>query len=375
MQAESIPNEPVSNGAPARSGDTFVDAGLDALRDLAKGPPDNANGKPARQPRTEEQRPSGEDGDAEEEQSLPGAGDDEGDEQNDEEAGDEGEAHDTRGSKDNPLKVKDLSDEIHVEVKVDGKTETVTLKEALDGYVGQKTINQRLNQAKAFADEVQQLQARVTEERQKLTSAVREVLSDPDQLYDYLMATEEREQGVLFRLAHRYAEQTRQFRQNPEQRLAFQRQRDIARIQAEREHFENQRREQIEAQQRKEAEARAVSIFKPGWESGLKRAGFPQMDASQQQTLLQEVMLRCEQRQRAGKEVTSDDVAEFVTRAVKILELPPKGAQRPRPAPARAPKDRPAQRRGEDPWAGKSSREKLKSPDFFLKGLKPRDFR
>lgn len=370
-----------SNGAaqpapPRSSTDSFVNAGLEALADLTRGGKEPARDAPS-EPRPEEQRPAREDGDAEDEESLPGAGDAEGDEGDHGEAGDEGEEHDTRGSRENPIRAKDLAkDSIHVEVRVDGKTEVVTLREAIDGYVGQKTIHQRLNQTKALADEVQALRARSLEEKQQVTQAVREVLGDPHQLYDYLMQTEDREQ-VLFQLAHRYAEQMREFRQSPEKRLLFQRQRDLARIQAEREHFESQRRAEAEAQQRRQMEERAMNIFRPGWEAGLRKAGFPQMDASQQQELLQEVMVRCEQRRRAGHDVSSDDVAEFVVRAAKLLELPPKGAKRPKPAPQALPKDRApaARRRGEDPWAGKSARQKLRDPSFFLQGLKPRDFR
>lgn len=374
MMAGSTPDavNGSSNGKGSSTGDSFVDAAFEALGDFAGG--DEAPGKPPRKGRPEEERPDAEDADAEVEEPLAPGAEDEGDEDGEETADEDGEAHDTRGSRENPLTAKDLPADIHVQVKVDGKKETVLLKDALDSYVGQKTISQRLNKTKMLTDEAEQQIERAKHTQASVKEALRQFLSDPDQLREYFLATEERE-AVFRTAAQHYAAQVRRFRENPHEELAFQRQRDIARVQAEREHFEQERRAEQEARQQKERQERMLSIWNPGWADGIKKAGFPVMDAKQHASLLQEVAIRCEQKQRAGHELTSEDVSEFVVRAAKLLELPRKGEKPPKPAPLPSLKDRAPARRGNDPWAGKSRRDKVKDPDWFLKSLRPRDYR
>jgi hypothetical protein len=90
------------------------------------------------------------------------------------------------------------------------------------------------------------------------------------------------------------------------------------------------------------------------------------------------VNLRLNQRHQAGKTITPSDVAEFTYRAAKLLELPP-GNQNKRPRPVPAPVAPKAARtsgskRG-DPWADKPKHKKVNDPDWFLKNLRPRDFR
>lgn len=369
MQPQTIP-EPVTNGAaqPARGTDSFVDSALEALGDLAG--PDNDNARPSGKPRPEPKSPDGEDGDTEVEEPLGPDAEDEDDEHGEQDTGEDAEAHDPRGSKDEPFSVKDLPSDKYIELKVDGEKTVVSLSELAAGYIRESTFSQRINRTKALADEAQAHLTRAKETQTSVREALREFVTDPQQLYDYFLATEDREK-VLEAVAQRYAGQLRRFRENPQERLAFQRERDQARLQAEREHWENQKQQEAHARQQQEQQERAFKVFKPGWEAGLKKAGFPQPTKE----LWDEVQIRCDQRHRSGHPVTSEDVAEFVHRAAKLLELPPRSAKKPRPAPAAPPKDREAQRRRGDPWASKSSYERKKDPDYFLKNLRGRDFR
>ena len=175
---------------------------------------------------------------------------------------------------------------------------------------------------------------------------------------------------MLEAVALKYAEQLRAWRLDEPSRLAFQRRRDEVRLQAEREHWEAQKRAEQEEKQRAAMSEHAKKVFVPGWEAGLKKAGFPKPT----QQLYEEVMVRCNQRAQSGALVTTDDIAEFTYRACKLLELPPKG-QKPKPAPAAAPRESAPRKRGADPWANKTRAEKLRSPDYFLRNLRPKDYR
>lgn len=393
MQQQTIPSSDaeVTNGHARASGssDPFVDSAMDALSELGNKPAnDNAEPPRARRRSLDEQRPEPEgpgteEGDEGEEQPVPGGEppeDDEG-EAAEETDGEDEEAHDTRGSKEEPFTVKDLPADKFIELKVDGEKKVVSLAELASGYIGQQTINQRLNQTKKLTDEAHALAAKAKEERTTVKRALADFLKDPDQLFEYFNDTADREK-ILEAVAVKYAEQVTRFRKNPEERLRFERARDEARLAWERQQWEQQVQAEQQAKQQQEMHERAMRVFKPGWETGLKKAGFPDVARGGQltpdgQRLWEEVLIRCNQRAATGAEVTSDDVADFTYRACKLLELKPRGAQKPRPAPAPAPREATAapRRNGKDPWKDKPARERIKDNDYFLKNLRARDFR
>lgn len=386
MQTQGSPTEGpqspngAANGVPRSSGDLLVDKALsafesglgDGTNEIARDPTAPRKGKrPAREPAAEPEAPDAEEADEDEEEDLAGTAEEDEGEDGAEDASEDEEPHDTRGSKEDPFSVKELPSDKYIQLKVDGEKVTVSLRELADGYIGQRTISARLNKTKALTDEATQHIERAKHEREQVRGAVRELLGDAGQLYEYFLATGDREK-VLEEVALRYAEQLKKFRLNPHERLAFERRRDEMRLQQEREHWQAQQRAEAEDKQRKELHQRFTAMFTPGWEQGLKKAGFPKPT----QQLYEEVMVRANQRAQSGQLVTSDDIAEFTYRACKLLELPPKGATKPRPAPASAPKERgPARRRSNDPWAGKSSSEKRKDLDWWTRNLKRSDYR
>jgi hypothetical protein len=388
MNVQSMPEAPVTNGAgnahpgPRSTNDSLVDSTLDALADL--GTPDNdAPGRPTRPGRkkqSEQDAPETPEGDQGEEEDGAGESDEEGDEgeqQQTTEDEDDGEEHDARGSKDEPFTVKDLPANKFIELKVDGEKTVVSFKELATGYIREQTFSQRINKTKELTDEATAHAQRFQEERQQLRTATREFLQDADQLYEYFTADEGREQ-VLTAVAQRLAAQLRTFRENPETRLQYQRQRDQKRLEEQKAHWEAQKQAEAQAAQQREAQARFEKVFKPGWESGLKRAGFPEVSVNGQvtpqgQALWDEVMVRLNQRHQTGKAISPADVEEFVYRAAKLLELPPRNAgKKPKPAPvSTAPKER----RRKDAWDNVPKKDRVKNVDYFLKNLRPRDFR
>lgn len=363
-QIERIPRQPSQIKT-----DSLVDAALDALSET---PPSNDNAQKPREPSVQKRRPEQEaesapDPDESEEEPL--AAQDESAVEGEQEDGDPDKAHDLRGSKEQPFTVKDLPGDKFIEVKVDGEKTVVPLSELAAGYVREQTFHQRINKTRALAEEAQAAVEKATEFPKRLAQEFRTFVGDPEQLYEFFMQSEEREQ-VLEQVARRFAELRMKHRENPEERLKWLRQRDSERLRQEREAFEQQRAQE-EAERTRKAEAeRAMSIFKPGWEAGLRRAGFPQPTKE----LWEEVQVRCNQRVQSGNPVTSADVEEFVVRACRLLELKPASAQKPKAAPP-APKKPETRRASGDEWSKVPAHKRRNSADYFLSSLKPRDFR
>jgi hypothetical protein len=359
-----------ANGAsaPAKSGtDALIDSALDFLS--GEGPANDTAEKTRSKPKTPERQPAERDEPEEGEEPIGG---EDAPETETEGEGDEegtGEEHE-RGSKEEPFSVKDLPKNKFIELKVDGEKTVVSLSELADGYIRERTFSARINRTKALADEAQAMVQQATELPKRLRSEFQSFIGDPEQIYDFFLGTEEREQ-TFARAAERYALLLRRFRENPHERLAFQRQRDTERLTKEREAWESQKRAVESERQRKESFQRTLSIFKPGWETGLRKAGFP----TPTKALYNEVMVRCRQLADSGGQVTSDDVAMFTERAAKLLELPRASDKRPKPPPqSAAPKPKGADKRVRA-WDTMPAHERKKNPDYFLQSLRPKDFR
>ncbi len=379
---QSIPDSGSSNGVervergsstPSKSTtESLVDSALDALQEIG-GPGED---RPTRREKPPERhRPDAPEPDEQEEEPVPGEGEEQAEEEGDESAHeDEVEEHE-RGSRTEPFSVKDLPEDRFIKLKIDGEEAVVSFKELAEGHIRQKTFDQRITRTKQLADEAQAHLVRLNETREQLRAATREFLYDPEQLYDYFTQSEERE-AVVMQLAQRLAAQVRTHRENPQARLEYERQRSERKLRAEQERWQAQKQAEQQAAAQREAQERFEKVFRPGWNDGLKRAGFPDTTGPHGQALWDEVMVRLNQRHQTGKAIEPADVAEFVYRAAKLLELPPKSARKPRPAPAPSPKDRTAGApRGRDPWAGKPRSKKLADPEFFMRNLRPRDFR
>ena len=301
---------------------------------------------------------------------LEGDGETESDPEGDAEQERASQAEHVRGSQDDPYTVKDLPADKYIELKVDGETRTVSLAEMAKGYIREETFHQRVGKVQQQAQEALDGAKRATEMREKTRENLRAFVEDPDEMLEFFMGTEERE-AVLENLARRYALIRKTHRENPEERLKFQRQRDVQRLQQERAAFERQQEETRKAEEQRVQMQRAEQIFKPGWEEGLRKAGFP----TPTKELYEEVMVRVNQRHIAGHAITSADIAEFTHRAAKLLELAPRGKNRPAPAPAAAPREETRRGNGKrrDPWKDVPRQERIRDPEYFLQGLGRRE--
>ena len=360
--------------APPRKDTTesLIDSAMDFLSEEGKAPKERREDSVPKRQRKEE--PDFEDGFEDEE----GPGDEdeedappEGPETDEGEDEDEGEPDTGRGSEDDPFTVQDLPADKFIELKIDGVKTKVSLAELGAGYIREQTFHSRINQTQRLAQEATQLAQQAKTVRERTREEFREFISDPDQIYSFFMATEDREK-VFEAAAHKYAALLRKWAQSPNERVAWERQRNKQRLDMEREAWEAQKQAEVDAKRRAEADQQARAIFEPGWQTGLRKAGFPQPTKE----LFEEVMIRVNQKAKTGQMLTSDDIAEYTYRACKLLELQPASAKAKPKAPQRT--SRPAKRstsaRG-NPWADMEPHQKKKDPDFWLRGLKERDFR
>ncbi len=301
--------------------------------------------------------------------------DDDGD---DDEAGELDDSEDdepesSRGSEADPFTIQDLPDNKFIELKVDGQKEKVSLKELASGYIRESTFNQRINKTKALADEAGALAEKAKGVQDHFRTEFTKWVNDSKSIYNFFMGHSDRER-VFHEAAQMYAQQIRRFRENPIERVTWEKQREMDRLQNERDAFEQQKRAELERRQREDNERQATAIFNPGWAAGLKKAGFP----TPTRELWDEVMVRCSQKIRSGQSVSSEDVETYTYRACKLLELQPANAQaaRPKPAPVSSkPRERVSRKASEDKWQGLPSHKKVRDPDFFLRGLRDRDLR
>lgn len=373
FQADPQVNGTPTNGAAAKStSDALIDSALDFLS--TEEPANDNAGKPKKEPPAKPQRPDKREPDDDEgEEVVPEhePGDEGTEDEGEDGAAEEPEEH-PRGSEENPFTVKDLPKDKLIELKVDGEKIKIPLSELADGYIRERTFSARINRTKALADEAERLTQRATQDRLRLKEEFQSFIHDPEQIYDFFLASEEREK-VFVAAAERYAMLLRKFREDPDARLRFQRQRDQVRLQKEREHWEAEKEAERQEKARKEAHDSAVRIFKPGWEEGLRRAGFPKATRE----LYDEVMVRVNQRAAQGHTITSDDVATFTERAAKLLELP-KGNEKPKPAPVSqkpTTKSVAGKKNGVRQWDSVPAHQRRRDPEYFLRNLRTKDFR
>jgi hypothetical protein len=283
---------------------------------------------------------------------------------------DDAEPEDTRGSKEEPFSIKDLPADKYVKIKVDGEDMVVSARELADGYTRTEAFNKNFNRVKMQAQQAAEALQRAQAFPKQFNDSFNKFIRDPEHLLEYFMRDESMEQ-VLETLAIKYAQHSKRARENPEYRLQYQRQRDQAKLAAEREAFETQRRTEMQQRQQQEAQARARAVFDPGWKDGLKRAGFPQLTKETDAKLRSEVILRCQQKANSGQLVTTEDVSEYTMLAAKYLNLP---TAKTKPAPSQVTQRQvaPPQRTRVD-YSKMSNSQKKRDPNFFLAGVKTRD--
>ena len=301
---------------------------------------------------------------AEEGQEEPGEVTGEGDELPELELeGEEGdEEADTRGTKEDPISVKDLPADKFIKLKIDGKEETVSLRELGDGYIREQTFRGKLKEIKDVPGKLDQLEQSFKERLTGQRGQVNKLLSSPDKLFEFYTQSDETE-AVGMELAKRFAQLAAAEKANPLAKQQRQLARKEALLEQQRKDHERTTREQETQRQASEASQRRAAALKPVWEEALKEAGFPKPTSELYELVNVNVTA---QAKKLGRPVSPAEFKAIALRAIKFLDLKPGGNK---PAPAPKPTKTPEERKKPT-----KNPHKRGSVDSLIFGLKPGRF-
>lgn len=318
------------SAGPVGGLDALVDGALSSMEadgfDLGQeGPQEPAKGKQAAKPKPEDEEPDeGQEGAVDEELEL------EGEEPEEEEP-------ETRGTKEDPISVKDLPEDRFIKLKIDGKEEVVSLRELADGHIRQQTFVAKMREVKDIPGKIDALKQEFNDRLTGTKSKVNALLSDPKMLFNFFSQDPEME-TVGLEFARLVAVQAKADKENPlgKQQRLLERQR--AKLEQERQEHERTTREREQHRQASEAVQRRAEALKPAWESALKESGFPTPTQELYDLVNANVATAAK---RTGKPVTPEEFKAIAVRAIKFLGLKP-GTSKPAPAakPTKTPEER-----------------------------------
>lgn len=228
------------------------------------------------------------------------------------------------GTKDKPYTRRDLPSDQFVKVKVDGEEAVVSFAELADGYVRQQTFSKRINRTSEVMAEAKQLVERARAEPERLRANVEALFRDPHKLHWILR---ENYEDTLSEVGKLFAADLEVWERNPAKRHEFVAQRNHRQLEMQRNAF----RAEQEVAQRTQAEQAAIAerkaVIEPGWNKGLKDAGYPEVDA--ELVAMTKAVLQNWQEVNAGKVADANVIAQCVVRAAKVLDRRPKDAPPP----------------------------------------------
>jgi hypothetical protein len=233
------------------------------------------------------------------------------------------------GSKEKPFSVKTLP-EAYVTIKVDGKEETVSVREMTDGYMREKAFHKKVSETADLAKTAKAAADRFQSETKALQDSFRQLLQDPDDLYDFL---ETHADETMDKLARKRLQLLIEEQKNPQ--LKWQRQAEKLKRTTE---AQNKKlREELDTHKRTQQEERDhqryLSAFKPGYDAGMKKAGYPKVTEDFKLTFNGLVSAV----RASGREVTAQDIEQAIVRAARATAAETVETRKPAPAPAPAP--------------------------------------
>lgn len=287
----------------------------------------------------------------------------------------------TKGTREDPLTLKDLPEDKWLKVKVDGELQLVNLREALEGsYLRPQAFDRLLSKANRAKTEAESIARDAVEHQTRFRQGFDMWIRDPAKVFGMML---DQHEDVLEQVAIKYAELRKSETENPtlrQQRIFGAQQRKIA----EDRQRTQQERQQWEAQ-RAQTEARdaAMRELKPGYEAGIKELGFPTV--TQELRTHIHAFLQVARGQNSGRPLTPADVRDAVVRAGRYLGIAPAApaaaparaaaaparapapAARPRPAPAQmATPTRPQPSSNGSRWDGVPQSHRFNNLDYFL---------
>lgn len=286
------------------------------------------------------------------------------------EAGDEGEEEaetaakalpKDRGTQDKPYSVKDLPDDKFVQVKIDGKPATVSMKELASGYIRMETFHAAHGRANDAIEEATQMATRSLGERKALRDDLQHLFRTPDRLFKHMLNNNPRE---MLELGKQIAMQFKAWNDDPNALAQHEHALQLRQVEGERQRLQQERQQWEQQQRSTQAAAEAQKVWAPAYEKVMKEAGFPKLTPDFKEDC--EALLR-QAKSKAPDGKLSSEVFEGVFRRVlKMHKLESVGSRQPG-APTNPPRQLAATTpRGKKDFSKMSPFERMRDPDYFL---------
>jgi hypothetical protein len=269
-----------------------------------------------------------------------------------------------KGSREAPLKHKDLPADKFVEVKnAAGERVVVSLKDALSGtFMSRDVVNRHVNEAKQAEEKAIAVATKAVEHQKRANAGVQALLRNPEALVKTLV---EHHMPVLHQVAKAYA----LMRKDPSLREGLLSAIREERVTAQGREVE-QRRQALEQQEQERAEqAQLERTLKPAYRQGLKDAGILR-ESDITDELRDGIRMRYQfLMAKHGRMLTAAEMRFCVTDAAAVLKTQGKLKAPPRPravpAPAQA-QTTPRETNGKKDWTKVPHEQRMRDPEFLF---------
>jgi hypothetical protein len=266
-----------------------------------------------------------------------------------------------KGSRESPLKHKELPADRFVELKTaDGKRVVVSLKDAVSGtFMSRDIVDRHVSLAQDETRRARQLGETAVKQLEQANAGFEAALGDPVKLLKLLI---EHREPVLHQLAYAYAK----MRKDPSLRQGLLTTIREERIAAQQRDVEQRRRALQQQEQETTQYNESMRTLGPAYRQGLKEAGIIHLAQSLPDDLQDEIRMRFEYvKAKNGGKCTPEQMVLCVKSAAKAAGYP-KGAP-PRPAAAaKPPEPTPRAANGKRNWDTVPHEVRMKDPDFLF---------
>ncbi len=276
-----------------------------------------------------------------------------------------------KGTRDNPLTLKDLPKDKFIEVKIDGQKVVVDLAEAVEGaYMRPEYFHRYVNGVKGELGKARQIAEHAVKTQEAASQHWASVLGSPEGLLTYLFDNARGEE-VLEQVAYGFAKIRKAEMADPELRLRRIRARDERELERRRQELDSREQHERTTRENQSRVAQLQASWKPGIDAGLKAAGFPALSLDRLPAeMAEEIGLRLDRIRRKKGSVTAEDWETVIPAAAKAVGAKPATApaRRPVPAPRQSPAPSAPARKpsnGNVDFDSMPHNQKMRRTDFF----------
>lgn len=265
------------------------------------------------------------------------------------------------GAEDNPYTVKNLPKDMHVQIKIDGEDQTVSVRELTEGHMRQAAYNRRVNEAKGMGERARAVVAQAAAKHEQFRQGVLNTLRTPAKLDAYMEEHHPEQWEAAIKLG--VTRLVKLSRGTEEERRAYDRQRDRRSIDRERAALQAERQRVSRESQANASRDAKLSVVKPAWERAVAQVGSPQFEQTEAQDIMSEIGSSLEvAARRAQRDLTAPEAEKVMLRVLRANGYV---------APSLTPPKRAKKAKAPAPVRGKPRRAAKKSDGDFSPGTDP----